>query len=97
MVEPSKDRPYGTLAEYGGWWGEVEGCSGVTGDFGRLRFYILEGEASVGVLGRQRGTDIWVREDRVGDRFVVEHEMLHVLVGDREHRGAVWADCGLAP
>lgn len=96
-VGPSKDEPYAALPEYQEWWQTVEECSGATGDFGDLRFYILLPEDERGALGRSRGQDIWIRVDLVADAFVVKHEMLHALIGDGQHRSAAWRSCGVAP
>ncbi len=95
LFEPSKDSPYKALPEYAGWWSEVESCSGRYEDSSYLRYYVLDpGDRRA---GHQQGHDIWIRTPYFTSRRVVEHEMLHVLIGDSHHEGPEWKTCGLYP
>ncbi len=92
---PSTDEPLVPLPVYRAWYAEVEACAGVSGDFDQLRFYVLEPEDErAGVTYNQA---IWLKSNAVGSRLIVEHEMLHSLIGDGDHSSTAWKTCGLDP
>jgi hypothetical protein len=94
-TEPTSDEPYAALPQYAGWYAEVEACSGHRGDFARLRFFVLDSLDAR--AGHQQGDDVWIRWPYWSSRKVVEHEILHTLIGDADHSRAEWIACGLYP
>jgi hypothetical protein len=93
-MEPSKDEPFTPPPEYQVWYARVEQCSGVHGSFDRLRFFVLGAEDRR--AGAARGHDIWIRAIYRETPFVVEHEILHSLIGDGDHTSWRWAACRLS-
>lgn len=89
------------------WWAETESCSGVQGDFERVRFYLVR--APVGGTGRwfpcesEEGAlcsglwraphDIYLAPALVESERLVKHEMLHDLVRVAGHP-PVFESCG---
>lgn len=79
-------------------WARVESCSGLTGDFQRVRWFLVgsfpDGE---GILGQWNSrheitlrVDVWLAGD------VVQHEILHDLLnGDMRHEDEAWDVCEL--
>lgn len=79
-------------------WAEVEGCSGLTGDFDAMDWYVTptfpEDRAILGQWN-DRG-EITLRLDSRLIRVVVKHEILHELLGgDRQHASPAWRACDL--
>lgn len=95
MFEPSKDEPLDPRPEYPLWYMTVETCAGVRGDYNALRFFLLDKNDER--AGHTYGHDIWLRYPDSYSRIIVEHEMLHSLIGDGAHRDPRWVRCGLAP
>jgi hypothetical protein len=93
-LEPSHDQPLTALPQYPGWYQEVESCSGHLGNYAELRFWALEDGK---YAGRTFGSDIFLSGSWAGNRKVVEHEMLHSLIGDGGHQSVIWWACGLHP
>jgi hypothetical protein len=93
-LEPPHDEPLVPLAQYPGWYAEVEACSGKVGDYSQLRFWGLESDK---LAGQTWGRDIFLVGVWAGNRRVVEHEMLHSLIGDGGHLSVLWWICGLHP
>lgn len=92
---PVSDAPYQAPTEYYPWWTEVVACAHVGGRFTELQWFTLDdAEPYVGYTVTPR---IWIKEWAQNTRLVVEHEMLHALIGDGGHTDASWARCGLYP
>ncbi len=77
---------------YREWWSKTEACSGRTGDFTRIQWYVVpnvqsfetDAGARVGLWTHSSsGIRIIVAGDYAGNELVVRHEMLHALL-DRE-------------
>ncbi len=87
---------------YRTWFQSTEACSGLAGEFDRLRFYRVPGnefECPSGICVA-RWTDaheIYVAEAFVLDELVLRHEMLHDLIGQAGHPDPPFgeAGCGL--
>jgi len=91
-------------SEYAAWWRELEGCSGLNGDFWRLTF--LQVVEPVLIDGREfpcgdgyfcngmweSPHDISIAPRYVNDERLVKHEMLHDLVRTPGHP-AVFEAC----
>jgi hypothetical protein len=87
---------------YRTWFAETEVCSGLSGEFERLRFYRVPGGEFPCPTGMcvARWTDsheIFVAEEFLHDEMVVRHEMLHDLIGQPGHPDPPFgsAGCGL--
>ena len=91
--EPPTDVPLQPLPSYPAWYAEVRACAGGPDDYDRLRFYVLDPEDEHG--GITVGHTIWLRPKDSESRLVVEHEMLHSMIGDRDHEDPRWVTCGL--
>ncbi len=84
--------PFGPPPIYRSWWTQVEQCSGRTGAFNRVRWFVVPGADSF-VANGQRDNGLWIEhyryvvlgEGRVNDSLVVRHEMLHDLSGSIGH------------
>ncbi|MBT8335217.1 MAG: hypothetical protein KJO11_01345 [Gemmatimonadetes bacterium] len=85
-------------ALYRSYWTAVEACSGLTGVFEEIRWFVVHefGDGS-GILGQwNERREITVRSDVWLDGDVVRHEILHDLLrGDRDHDRREWVFCGL--
>lgn len=101
-VDVGFERPTGERftppANYDSLYAEMEACSGLTGDFSRVRWFVVPGvtgwTSSVTgerVLGQWWPPhDIYIGESLVGrsnaqERGVVTHEILHELTQDSAH------------
>ena len=94
-VAPNTDEPFQGRPEYPAWYLEIERCAGVRGSYDALRFFYLpDGDPRAGVT---KGTTIWLRYPDSFSRLIVEHEMLHSLIGDASHQDPRWVRCGVAP
>ena len=89
-------------AEYRAWFTSTEACSGLSGEFDRLRFYRVPGAEFPCPSGTcvARWTDdhhIYVAENYLTDEMVVRHEMLHDLIGQPGHPDPPFgpSGCGL--
>ncbi len=87
---------------YRTWWAEVEACSGLQGDFDRVRWYV-KGQSG---QFRYRGAyvfaywwpshEIVIAGGQVANDMVVRHEMLHDLLGSGEHSPEYFVSrCGM--
>lgn len=88
-------------------YGEVEACTGVEGDFGRVTWYraasirdTLENDEPAGYWLGPNGHphSIAIHRNRLsaGGRKLeatVRHESIHEVLQLRSHRGEVWCDC----
>jgi hypothetical protein len=86
------------------WWSEVEACSGISGDFDDISWYVVPGENPFQVKGFDRPVaGYW---DGAADRIVilqwvpsvkhlVRHEALHALIRLRGHPAEYFVErCG---
>jgi len=91
--------------EYQQWWARTEACSGLTGDFDRIDWFVVKGAETfqtadgpkVGLWSHSdKGVRIIVAEAYAENELVVRHEMLHALL-DREGHPAEYFEhrCGL--
>lgn len=80
--------------EYAGWYARAEACSGLHGDFSRVRWYRYAGDdlpAGKGVHAGDVGAT-WARQHKIAlasarmlDSGAVIHEALHDVLGVRGH------------
>lgn len=77
-------------------YAEAEACSGLTGDFERVKwFWTMTFPGQAGTVGqwnpRREITILWRFRF---DRRVIVHEALHDLLGgDKDHSDRAWDDC----
>lgn len=79
-------------------WDGVEDCSGLVGDFGRVRWFVVyEFGAGATIFGQwNERREITLRSDVWLDDAVVRHEILHDLLGgDGEHVRDEWDTCDI--
>ena len=81
-------------AIYAEWHARTQACSGLSGDLGRVEFYVVPGVdafptkegAKVGLWTREgNSTRIVIAGNFVDHEMVVRHEMLHDLLGREGH------------
>jgi hypothetical protein len=89
-------------AAYRAWWTEIEACAGITADYAAIEWYEVRGAsyACPAYEGRCAGWwqpphTIYLAEDWLNDRVLVEHEMLHDLLQRGDHP-PVFQQCGVA-
>lgn len=87
---PDDSAPLVAPPAYAQWWAATEACSGLSGDFARLRFEIVPGRDFPCPSGRCVGrweppSTIYLARDWSGNEMVVRHEMLHALIGRSGH------------
>lgn len=89
---PSGAVPFEPPQAYATWWQLTSACSGITGDFDAVRWYVVPGAETIPVRGREYH-GAWYRD---GNRIVlaeraqqsgplVRHEMLHALIDRGGH------------
>lgn len=106
--EPLLQRePLRVSTEYRAWWDEISACSGLEGDVDAVRFYrvtfplyLAETQFPCGDGLRCNGLweaphDISIAPAYLWNRQLVEHEMLHDLLGAPGHPPA-FEECGVA-
>ncbi|HEX5632773.1 MAG TPA: hypothetical protein VFX50_06070 [Gemmatimonadales bacterium] len=99
MAEPEVDLPEGAEAftppeAYVRWWSSTEACSDLSGDMGRIRWYVVPGAST---FATDQGEKVGIRI-KTGDEIsvvlagnyqlhemVVRHEMLHALLSQPGH------------
>ena len=76
---------------YRDWYSQVEQCSGRTGDFDRIRWYIVPGAKWYGERHQQNINGLWtdghrifIAEFEIFNVYLVKHEMLHDLGFEHE-------------
>lgn len=66
------------------WWAELEACSGLTGDFDGVRFYVVSSLTQNGVAAAggysKRNNAIVLVEKYLNRTETVQHEMMHALL-----------------
>ena len=78
----------------------VEACSGLVGNFDRVRWFVVwEFGASASLFGQwNQRREISLRSDVWLDSDVVRHEVLHdLLTGDGGHTRDEWDACDIDP
>lgn len=96
---PSEPLPYNAQlvdppAAYALWWKVTEACSGISGDFAAVRWYVVPNVATI-ADGSDQSLGMWYAAGnrivlagrRAMDGRVVRHEMLHALVGPTSGEG----------
>jgi hypothetical protein len=88
--EPNGDHPIDPPAEYQAWFAKTEACSGLSGEFTRIRWYAVAGDSFDCPGGRCVGrwnTDhrIFIASAYLHSELVVRHEILHDLIGHPGH------------
>jgi hypothetical protein len=88
--EPYGEEPLDPPPLYREWWAKTEVCSGLKGNFDRVRWSVVEGRSFSCSSGQCAGhwrTDhqIFLASDWVMDEMVVRHEMLHDLLNRTGH------------
>jgi hypothetical protein len=88
--DPVGDAPLDPPAVYQDWWAKTEACSGLSGDFTRISWSVIEGSSFSCSSGQCAGHwsedhHIYLAGDWVMDEMVVRHEMLHELIGRPGH------------
>jgi hypothetical protein len=96
---PSTHEAFAPPAVYRTWFTTTEACSGLAGDFDRLRFYRVPGSEFACPSGMcvARWTDdhrIYVAEEFMRNEMVLRHEMLHDLIGHPGHPDPPFGDAG---
>lgn len=84
--DPEGDIPLDPPPVYREWWTKNQACSGLQGDFDRLRFSVVPGRSFSCSSGQCAGHwrkdhHIFLAADWVMDEMVVRHEMLHDMIG----------------
>jgi hypothetical protein len=84
------DQPFDPPAIYRSWWAKTEACSGLSGDYDRVRWEVVPGtgfECSSGQCAGHWQSDhrIWIAGEYLENEMVVRHEMLHDLIGHSGH------------
>ena len=89
---PAGAVPLTAPARYREWWADAKRCSGLGGEYERLRWFVVPGTVSFEYQGGRYDGVWWsdyhwivLSEARVHDSLVVRHEMLHDLVGRGDH------------
>jgi hypothetical protein len=88
--DPGNDSPLTPPAVYREWWAKTEACSGLSGDFDRVRWSVVAGHSFACSSGKcaghwEPGHDIYIAQDWTANEMVVRHEMLHDLLGRAGH------------
>lgn len=94
--------PFTLTAQYRVWWEELEACSGLSGDFDAVRFYVLPDRSSFTVDGKTywgywspQGNTITLAERWAMTEKLVKHEEMHALLQDTSHPAAYFnGACG---
>jgi hypothetical protein len=89
--DPTGDRPFDPPPVYREWWTKTEACSGLSGNFDRVRWVLIEGRSFSCSSGQCAGHwssfshQIFLASDWAANEMVVRHEMLHDLIGHPGH------------
>ena len=99
---PSTAVPLTAPARFALWWRVTQACSGITGDFRSVSWYVVPNTGSLSYQGKKVNA-YWIGDpDRIvlADSLrdsgpIVRHEMLHVLLHRNGHpRSAFLEACG---
>ena len=89
-------------ARYALWWRLTQACSGLTGDYASVQWYVVPNTTTINDAGKQVDA-FWISDpDRIiladarkDDGRIVRHEMLHALLHRNGHpRDAFLVGCG---
>lgn len=104
FAPPPGSRAFDPPRVYRNLWQEVEDCSGLLGDFDRVRWFVVPesffwcGDETCAGLWRSPH-DVYLSEvaqsDSGGHYFTVRHEMLHDLLAGGADHPPVFSGCGL--
>lgn len=88
--DPGDDSPMTPPAVYREWWAKTEACSGLSGDFDRVRWSAVAGHSFACGSGQcaghwEPGHRIYIAGDWATNEMVVRHEMLHDLLNRSGH------------
>jgi hypothetical protein len=88
--DPVGETPLDPPPVYREWWAKTQACSGLSGDFDRLRWSTIEGPSFSCSSGQCAGHwrsdhHIFLASEWSMDEMVVRHEMLHDLIGRPGH------------
>ncbi|MBA3658021.1 MAG: hypothetical protein H0W67_00300 [Gemmatimonadales bacterium] len=83
--DPAGDEPMDPPSLYRTWWSRTESCSGLSGDFDRVRWQVVAGHSFQCPSGQCAGHwssshEIFLAQDWTMNEMVVRHEMLHELL-----------------
>jgi hypothetical protein len=87
-------------AVYAQWWSLTEQCSGLAGDFSKVKWYVvpgvtdlpLNGEGSIGGIWYAQGDRIVLADGQQLAGDLVRHEMLHALLQSGDHPRSAFVD-----
>jgi hypothetical protein len=88
--DPVGDVPMDPPPVYREWWAKTQACSGLRGNFDRVRWSVIEGTSFPCSSGQCAGHwrndhHIFLASEWVMDEMVVRHEMLHDMIGRPGH------------
>ncbi|HEX3233159.1 MAG TPA: hypothetical protein VHR41_03105 [Gemmatimonadales bacterium] len=88
--DPAGERPMDAPAVYRQWWAKTQACSGLVGDFDRVRWQVVPGHSFSCSSGKCAGHwepdhEIFIAADWTQNEMVVRHEMLHDLLDRAGH------------
>src|SRR5262245_66359641 len=84
--EPAGDHPMQPPEEYRAWFNKTRACSGLDGNFDRIRWFIVDGDEfdcpSGKCVGRWNSDhSIFISREYNEKELVVRHDKLHVQIG----------------
>jgi hypothetical protein len=89
---PAGSRQFNPPARYKAWWRLTESCSGLSGDFSKVRWYRVPNSDSFSLEGSTvngawyaDGNRIALGDSEVNNGALVRHEMLHALLRNGNH------------
>jgi hypothetical protein len=88
--DPVGDIPWDPPPVYREWWEKTQACSGLRGNFERVRWSVIEGASFACSSGQCAGHwrsdhHIILASEWAMDEMVVRHEMLHDMIGRPGH------------
>ncbi len=88
--EPLGASTWAPPATYETWWQRTQECSGRTGDFSAVKWFVVRGKtfecpSGTCVARWEPGQRIYIASDYVNHELVVRHEMLHALLDRPGH------------
>lgn len=100
LDRPEPATPFDPPPAYAERYRAMEECVGITGDFGRVRWYTVPGESWPNVMdGRQIAGqwwpphDIYLAEAVTGNMGAVDHEILHDILRTGDHPAPPFGVC----
>ena len=95
--DPGDDSPMSPPAVYREWWAKTEACSGLRGNFDRVKWSVVPGHSFPCSSGRCAGHwepdhEVFLAEEWVMNEMVVRHEMLHDLLERSGHPDPPFGD-----